>query len=156
MSVSDANILNRIVSELLMNACKYTPPHERITVTVHFYQNSKNLKGEDAQSSLSYVSSLPYFQIRINNSGVEVPLAEQSRIFEPFYRLTQNKTTEKLSVFDQSYQIPQNDYQRTSGTGLGLSLVKKLVQYIQGKIEVTSSQGLTTFIVQLPLSLSRK
>lgn len=152
--VSDKSILNRIISELLMNACKYTPPGERITITAHFEQNQKSLTPQDAQSGLYTVSSSPYFQIKINNSGVEIPSTEQSRIFEPFYRFTYNTTIEKLSVFDQSYQIPQSDYQRTSGTGLGLSLVKKLVQYIQGTVEVRSGDGLTTFIVQLPLTLS--
>jgi PAS domain S-box-containing protein len=153
---SDVNILARIVSELLLNACKYTPPHERITITVHFYQNSRSLKTQDAQSDLSPVSSSSYFQIRINNSGVEIPLAEQSQIFEPFYRIVSKKTTEKLSVFDQSYQTSSIDYAQSSGTGLGLTLVKKLVQYIQGTIEVTSSHNLTTFTVQLPLNFSVK
>ncbi|MBD2503328.1 hybrid sensor histidine kinase/response regulator [Anabaena azotica] len=151
---SDVNILARIVSELLLNACRYTPPHERITVTVHFYQKSKSFKTQDTQSDLSSVASSSYFQIRINNSGVEIPLAEQSQIFEPFYRIVPKKTTEKLSVFEQSYQLPMIDYAPSSDTGLGLTLVKKLVQYIQGTIEVTSSHNLTTFTVQLPLSLS--
>lgn len=154
--VSDANILARIVSELLLNACKYTPPHERITVTVHFYPKSKSLKTHDAEPNLSSVPSLSCFQIRINNSGLEIPVSEQSQIFEPFYRITPKKSAEKLSVFDQSYQLSEIDYAQSSGTGLGLTLVKKLVQYIQGTIEVTSSHNLTTFTVQLPLSLSLK
>lgn len=149
--VSDINILARIFAELLLNACRYTPPHERITVTVHFYQNSKSLKAQDAQSDLSPISASAYFQIRINNSGVEIPLAEQSRIFEPFYRIAPKKITEKLSVFDQFDQMSGIDYAQSSGTGLGLTLVRKLVQYIQGTIEVTSSHNLTTFTVQLPI-----
>lgn len=152
--VSDVNILARIVSELLLNACKFTPSYEQITVTVHFYQNLKSFKVQDAQSDLSPVCSSSYFEIKINNSGVEIPLAEQSRIFEPFYRIAPKKSTEKLSVFDQSYQLLRIDYAQSSGTGLGLTLVKKLVQYMQGTIEVTSSRNLTTFTVQLPLSLS--
>jgi PAS domain S-box-containing protein len=150
---SDANILSRIVSELLLNACRYTPPHERITVTVHFYQKSKLLKGQDTQFNVASASSTSYFQIRINNSGVEIPLAEQSQIFEPFYRIAPKKMTDKLSVFEQADKISQMDYPQSSGTGLGLTLVKKLVQYIQGTIEVISSHNLTTFTVQLPLSL---
>jgi PAS domain S-box-containing protein len=152
--VSDANILERIVSELFLNACRYTPSNERITVTVHFYQNSKSLKPQEPQSNLSSLSSSSYFQIRVNNSGVEIPLAEQTKIFEPFYRIPPKKITDKLSVFDQTEQICWRDYSQSSGTGLGLTLVKKLVQYIQGTIEVTSSQNLTTFTVELPLVLS--
>ncbi|WP_231971651.1 hybrid sensor histidine kinase/response regulator [Nostoc sp. NIES-3756] len=152
--VSDANILARIVSELLLNACRYTPSNERITVTVHFYQNSKSLRPQEAKSNLSSPSSSSYFQIRVNNSGVEIPLAEQTKIFEPFYKVANKKITDKLSVFDKTEQISWRDYSQSSGTGLGLTLVKKLVQYIQGTIEVTSSQNLTTFTVELPLILS--
>ncbi|WP_066375249.1 hybrid sensor histidine kinase/response regulator [Anabaena sp. CA = ATCC 33047] len=152
---SDLHLLNRIVSELLTNACKYTPPLGRITVTVHLNNNPKLSKVQDAQSSISPVLQVPYFEIRINNSDVEIPTTQQSRIFEPFYQFSQNPAPDKSSIFDSSYQINQNEFLQTSGTGLGLALVKKLVEYLQGTITVTSAYGLTTFTVQLPENLSR-
>lgn len=48
----------------------------------------------------------------------------------------------------------KSDRWQHGGTGLGLALVKKLVEYLQGTIEVSSTHGWTTFTVQLPLSLS--
>lgn len=134
--VTDLASLTEIVSELLNNACKYTPPDEQITVNVRVIDTTKSLVNEDAESGvLDNLQS--YFQITISNSGVIIPKKEQSRIFEPFYR------------------IPQSDRWQHGGTGLGLALVKKLVEYLQGTIEVTSSQGWTTFTVQLPLTLSK-
>lgn len=152
--VSDLNLVTRIVSELLMNACKYTPARERITVTLNLSQTPKTFSAQDHEFALEHNSLSPCFQLRINNSGIEIPLAYQSRIFEPFYCLPQSKTQEQLSVFEQSNLIPHSDSWQASGTGLGLTLVKKLVEYLQGTIEVTSSYGLTSFIIQLPLTIS--
>ncbi|MEH1941536.1 MAG: response regulator [Nostoc sp.] len=134
--VSDLASLTEIVSELLNNACKYTPPNELITVDVRLIYTTKNLINKDAESSVLRNFQVPSFQITISNSGVIIPKKEQSRIFEPFYR------------------IPQSDRWQHGGTGLGLALVKKLVEYLEGTIEVSSAQGWTTFTVQLPLSLS--
>lgn len=133
--VSDLASLTEIVSELLNNACKYTSPDGEIALNAQLIYITKSLINEDAKFAALHNFQVPYFQITISNSGVIIPKKEQSRIFEPFYR------------------IPESDRWQQSGTGLGLTLVKKLVEYLQGTIEVTSSQGWTTFTVQLPLSL---
>ncbi|MBD1835529.1 PAS domain S-box protein [Cyanobacteria bacterium FACHB-472] len=65
--VSDLTSVERIVSELVNNACKYTPPEEQITVSV--YAKEKTL------------------QLSVSNFGVEIPQQELSRIFEKFYRI---------------------------------------------------------------------
>ena len=65
--VSDLTSVERIVSELVNNACKYTPPEEQITVTVYAKKNM--------------------LQLSVSNSGVEIPQNELSRIFEKFYRI---------------------------------------------------------------------
>ncbi|MFE1747263.1 GAF domain-containing protein [Coleofasciculus sp. H7-2] len=68
--VSDPFSLARILTELLNNACKYTPPEEKITVAV--YVKSEKL------------------QIEVSNSGIEIPTNELSRIFDKFYRIPSN------------------------------------------------------------------
>jgi len=65
--VSDPSSLERIVAELLNNACKYTPPGEEITVTA-FAKAGK-------------------MQICVSNSGVEIAASELNRIFDKFYRI---------------------------------------------------------------------
>jgi signal transduction histidine kinase len=111
--VSDFSKLDRILSELLHNACKYTPPKEWIWLKV-------KLLGD-------------HIQINVSNSGIEIPAEERSRIFEKFYR------------------IPNvQDPWKHGGTGLGLALVKKLVEQLSGSIEVESGEGITTFIVSIP------
>ena len=141
--VSDLASLTEIVSELLNNACKYTPPDGQIVLNVQLIYITKSLINEDAKSGVLDNFQVPYFQITISNSGVIIPKKEQSRIFEPFYRIPES----------DAYGNPKRERWQQSGTGLGLTLIKKLVEYLQGTIEVTSSQGWTTFTVQLPLSL---
>ncbi|MBD2740911.1 GAF domain-containing protein [Coleofasciculus sp. FACHB-1120] len=65
--VSDPFSLARILTELLTNACKYTPPEEKITIAVR------------AKSEI--------LQICVTNSGIEIPTNEISRIFDKFYRI---------------------------------------------------------------------
>lgn len=120
--VTDVTLLTRIFTELLTNACKYTPSEEAITVSVE-------MKGriEDAETS-------NVLQIWVSNTGVEIPASELSRIFDKFYR------------------IPAIDRWRHGGTGLGLALIRKLVGYLGGSIWAESGSGQTCFIVELPLT----
>jgi len=67
----------------------------------------------------------------------EIPPAELPHIFEKFYRSpTLNPTF-------------------VDGTGLGLPLAKRLVDYLQGTITVTSGDGWTTVSLNLPIHLKR-
>ncbi|MBW4691306.1 MAG: CHASE2 domain-containing protein [Lyngbya sp. HA4199-MV5] len=111
--ISDQPSLERIVVELVNNACKYTPPEGAISVAVNW--------------------APPHVELVVKNSGTEIPASELPRIFEKFYR------------------VPQADPWKRGGTGLGLALVSRLVDYLGGKILVNSGSGTTTFTVQLPL-----
>lgn len=111
---SDVSILERILTELLNNACKYTPAGETIDVVA-------TQKKHDVCLS-------------VRNSGVEISFAERERIFEQFYR------------------IPNNDPWQYGGTGLGLTLVKKLADLLEVSIEVESDRHYTQFSVFFPVA----
>ncbi|MBD2096536.1 GAF domain-containing protein [Trichocoleus sp. FACHB-591] len=64
---SNPDALNRILVELLHNACKYTPPEERIVVSVAVEQNQ--------------------LQLRVTNFGAEIPASDLPQIFDKFYRV---------------------------------------------------------------------
>ncbi|HIK46836.1 MAG TPA: GAF domain-containing protein [Leptolyngbyaceae cyanobacterium M65_K2018_010] len=68
---TDAASLERILAELLNNACKYTPPGESITLQVEPVPNS-------GESQVQFV---------ITNTGVTIPKEELTRIFDKFYRV---------------------------------------------------------------------
>ncbi|MBD2465468.1 GAF domain-containing protein [Oscillatoria sp. FACHB-1407] len=114
---TDLSYLERVITELLHNAFKYTPSGEEITVSARLSPNQDR----------------DFIRIEVSNTGVEIPELERDRIFDKFYR------------------IPNNDPWKHGGTGLGLSLVKKIVQRLGGAIWVESSHSLTQIILQLPL-----
>jgi signal transduction histidine kinase len=74
------------------------------------------------------------FVLEVKDTGIGIAEDELPKIFDEFFR---SQNAKKMVNF---------------GTGLGLSLVKQLVERYQGKIRVTSqlNKG-TTFIVELPL-----
>ncbi|MBW4486814.1 MAG: PAS domain-containing protein [Trichocoleus desertorum ATA4-8-CV12] len=65
--LSDAASLARILSELLNNACKYTPKQERIKV-----------------SATAIAGGIA---IQVTNTGIEIPASELPRVFDKFYRV---------------------------------------------------------------------
>ncbi|MCC7153035.1 MAG: ATP-binding protein, partial [Bryobacterales bacterium] len=72
-------------------------------------------------------------EIRVSDKGPGIPEAEQGNIFDPFYR-------GKRALRDQ-----------IQGTGLGLSLVKGIVEAHGGSISVESEPAKGThFIIRLP------
>lgn len=70
---SDPNVLERILAELLNNACKYTPSGGEIWLNVSHAANC------------SHVNPVP-IALKISNTA-EIPKADLSRIFEKFYRI---------------------------------------------------------------------
>ena len=106
------DILERILVELLNNACKYTPSGESIEVFMELADSK--------------------FNLIVANSGIELTTAELKSIFDKFYR------------------IPQQDRWQHGGTGLGLALVKKQVEYLGGTIQVKNCDRRLSFTVKIP------
>ncbi len=68
----------------------------------------------------------------VSDSGIGIPKSEMPRLFTEFFRAS--------------------NVQDTIGTGLGLTIVKEIVDKHSGQIEVESEEGLgTTFIIHLPV-----
>jgi two-component Ni(II)/redox sensor kinase NrsS len=71
--------------------------------------------------------------IAIKDTGIGIPLAEQSRIFERFYRVDSDRS------------------RKTGGTGLGLAIAQAIAQRHQGQILLDSEIGQgSLFTVSLP------
>jgi two-component system phosphate regulon sensor histidine kinase PhoR len=73
-------------------------------------------------------------RIEVRDEGLGIPERERERVFEKFYRLERDAKSE------------------TIGTGLGLSLVREIVEKHKGRIVVESELGKgSAFIISLPL-----
>jgi two-component system phosphate regulon sensor histidine kinase PhoR len=74
-----------------------------------------------------------FIEIKVSDTGVGIPEEEMPKIFEKFYRVKHPRT------------------RHVTGTGLGLSLVKGIVEAYHGSVGVESVPGKgTTFTVLLP------
>jgi signal transduction histidine kinase len=74
-----------------------------------------------------------WIEIRVADHGPGIPREERGRVFEPFFR-------GRRAIEDQIH-----------GTGLGLNLVKKIVDAQGGSIRLESAPGAgTAFIVRIP------
>jgi two-component system phosphate regulon sensor histidine kinase PhoR len=106
--------LYELVSNLIVNAVKY------------------NQKGGKVDITLRKLTKELYFTVR--NDGEPIPLDQQPRVFERFYRVDKGRS------------------RAVGGTGLGLSIVKHVVDAMGGQVILTSSAVRGTFIqVWLPL-----
>ena len=59
-------------------------------------------------------------------------------------------------IFDRFYRVPGGDRDRQGGSGLGLSIVQKLVRQLNGQIHVASINGWTEFAVRLPVKFGEQ
>jgi signal transduction histidine kinase len=75
-----------------------------------------------------------YFFVKVQDSGIGIPAADQEQIFERFYRVDKSHSRE------------------IGGTGLGLAITRQAVLMHHGAIRVYSREGEgTTFTVRIPL-----
>jgi signal transduction histidine kinase len=124
----DRDALSQAVLNLLDNAVKYS----RSTKEVHLAVRSGNgaSAGGKAQSSDSHA----WVDIVVQDRGVGIPASEQSKVFDAFYRV------EKGLEHD------------VKGSGLGLAVVKHVVEAHGGRVQLESGIGSgTTFTIRLPV-----
>ncbi|HEY9813679.1 MAG TPA: HAMP domain-containing sensor histidine kinase, partial [Candidatus Sericytochromatia bacterium] len=87
-------------------------------------------EGGEIQLKVTCENEKAVFQVK--DQGIGIPASEQNHVFERFYR--------------------GSNVSNISGIGLGLSIVKKLVELHQGSIDVSSEVGVgSTFTVAIPL-----
>jgi signal transduction histidine kinase len=126
---ADSSRLHQVLTNLLSNAFKYTPQGGEITIAAR--EVSLDDLPEHVRRQLS--KDQEYVLVEIQDTGVGISDNELDLIFERFYR-----TENKLKI-------------EAGGTGLGLSLVKPLIEVLGGNIwvESTLDEG-STFTFVLP------
>lgn len=119
----DPEIITLILRNLISNALKYTPASGNIKLSITTDTGTKLTR----QSHGSVV-------ITVQDTGYGIPRSAITKVFTKFFRAA---------------NIVHKD---TDGTGLGLYIVKALLDYVGGSISFSSHEGKgTTFTVHLPL-----
>lgn len=129
----DEDKIDKILSNLLSNAFKYTTSEGRIDVSI----STLTAKQVKERFGTKTVLDTDYAVVAVKDSGLGIDESELEKIFTRFYR---SKTQENLSI---------------GGSGIGLYYTKRLVEKHKGliKAERNSNVG-TTFSFCLPLDES--
>ncbi|MBV9280742.1 MAG: CHASE3 domain-containing protein, partial [Chloroflexi bacterium] len=119
----DVDRLDRAFSNLLSNAVKYSPDGGEVTVRV-----SVEAGGTEPRSR-----PVTWAVVSIDDQGLGIPADDLPHIFERFYR-------------------GRNVAGAISGTGIGLSGVRSIVEHHGGTVQAESREGAgSTFTVRLPV-----
>lgn len=109
----DEQQLGLMIRNLVDNAIRYSDPGGRVRVET-----------EDLGSEVT---------ITVSDEGIGIPLRDQARVFERFYRVDEGRS------------------RASGGTGLGLSIVRHVAEAHGGHVSLTSELGEgSTFTVRLP------
>ncbi|KAA3655095.1 MAG: response regulator [Calditrichaeota bacterium] len=127
----DVEKIEKVVFNLLSNAFKFTPESGEISVTV--CKKSWDVNPDRVLNPVRIVAS-DCLSITVSDSGIGIPPDQLSHIFDRFYRASDALAGEQR------------------GTGIGLALVKELVELHHGEIRVESEPGKgSSFTMLLPL-----
>jgi len=99
--------------------------------------NSIKFTGPGGRVAITAAEEGGQIKVEISDNGVGVPEEEQRNMFKPFYKVDKARD------------------RKVGGSGIGLSIVKRIVDLHQGRIEVSSQPGMGTAVtVWLPQAFS--
>ncbi len=112
---ADEKLVRQVISNIVSNAIKYSPDEGQIWIGGFLDESGRAV-------------------VSVRDEGVGIPLAEQDKLFERFFRAS---TSTGIAG---------------SGIGIGLHLASHLIQMPGGVIDFESAEGEgTTFFIRLPI-----
>jgi len=130
--------LDEAQCELTFNAPDHMPacranPEALVTILVNFLSNACKYSVDDKRIILAITEQDDSIHFSVSDHGLGIPRHQQKRIFDRFYQIDR-----KLS-------------RKAEGSGLGLSIVKYLIDAHQGKVFLESTPGEgSTFTAAIP------
>ena len=149
----DPAALERVVTNLLSNAVKFTPDGGRVELSLAAEVHRDEAQRDEAQrdeaqrdeaqrdeaqrDEAQRDDGVRMARIAFRDTGIGIPRGDRGQVFRRFYR--------SAAATDRA--VP--------GAGLGLSIVKAVVDGLGGTVDVESQEGAgSTFTVRLPLAPS--
>ncbi|MFM7407380.1 MAG: PAS domain S-box protein [Cuspidothrix sp.] len=125
----DERRIRQVLINLLNNAVKFTPEGGKISLKVNyipFVDNAETVKSEAILCDT--------LEISVVDTGIGIAADQIKRLFQPFVQVE--------SALNRNY----------NGSGLGLALVKRLVELHGGEVRLTSELGVgSCFTIALPI-----
>ena len=126
----DPEKLMNILSNLLSNAIKFTPAGGNIYVRVEVEPASPASRQESGAEKV--------LLLQVRDTGIGIPKEELPYIFDRYHQVRELGDGKK--------------HPESSGTGIGLAIIRELVKLMKGDLEVKSRQGKETeFSIRLPV-----
>ncbi len=122
----DSRRILQVLINLLNNAVKFTPNNGLVTlkISLHPYKSTLTDQNQSLQFPHESVSKIQhYLHVTVKDTGIGIAEADIKKLFQPFFQID--------SALNRQY----------SGTGLGLALVKDIIQAHRGRVGVTSEYG---------------
>jgi signal transduction histidine kinase len=111
-----------------------TYPNYLEKIIINLISNAIRYNSENGKIIVSLSSGKDSFTLSVEDTGIGISKADQEKIFDEFYRSAEAKKVSRI------------------GTGLGMSIVKRFVDKLGGKITIDSQLNVgTKFTVELPL-----
>lgn len=134
--IGDPLRLRQILVNIIGNAVKYTP--DRGEILIRFLQHPVEEPASEESASLRKKDKI-WFDFICQDNGIGMSKEFLERIFVPFERVKNAAVS------------------RIEGTGLGMSIVKSLIDRMGGRIEVESTEGVgSRFQITLPVTVARQ
>jgi signal transduction histidine kinase len=99
-------------------------------VWINLVGNAVKFAPRCATVAVDICATAESYIVEVSNTGSEIPPEKQKRIFNKFYQADESHAQE--------------------GNGIGLAIVKKIVDLHSGWVSVRSGNGMTVFTVELP------
>ena len=122
----DERRIRQVLINVLTNAVKFTPEEGRITLAASCHPLPGEPEAADSRPKI-------LLRIAVADTGIGIAPDQISKLFQPFVQID--------SALNRQY----------TGTGLGLALVKRLIELHDGQVKVSSKLGVgSCFTVELP------
>jgi two-component system sensor histidine kinase BaeS len=125
-----------VTTDLAPNATVRARMDEISQVLANLLQNAMRYTPAGGSVAVELITSAGTDEaiVRVTNTGSEIPANELPRVWERFYRIEKSRD------------------RATGGAGIGLAIVKRLIEEAGGGVGASSEAGRTTFWFSLPRS----